>query len=851
MTTLPTPSTLRASVTATTLTGSGVAATVLIDGSDTEVTANGLVGYSPTPGDRLLVQLVGTQLEVLQFVSVGVVPYASGISIVSATFPPSAALGDTWTNLATTPDATYVCVVAYTTGGSLAVNWVAVDATAQAIGVPKTTTINRVPLSSNIVLTPLNVVQVTAPTSSPAVTATSFGIGGVKATWPLVARAEFYDVYASATTGVTTASEFVGTVQGTTMIITTLAGAPIVSTANTFMAVVARNTAGSAAIGVEGAATARQATGADISALYAYLGIVQANQISTGTLDAIISISTDGVINVGDRITIADPNAADGKGGITIWSDAAHTNALVKLHPDGSVFQGAVTADQITVITALKIISNMYFSGGSTTTIQNGVADPLVGPTLTQGTITSTWPSDPTDYATTAICWDEVNSQWWQLLWRTSTSRAYIRTVSLAGVAGSLVLLALDTTGQAITGCWGLAKIGGIIYSGFNVGATFSNQIIGQWNTDGTKAIAGASVAYINGGSTNISATPGLGTDGTWLYVVYKYNATQVGVQRYTPGGAGSGSRTFLTVTVPDTERFRYVNIGLFDFGSATVSLVFTSAATTRRFTVAPTWNGDILPEDTTKRWSHVQDLLGATYKTTGTNLAFYTFSNNNGKIDRHGAEYPAAGEKQWVRYRDMNAGLGTKPSPEVSILTIARRFLTVNLPAMPNGVVSAEVYVGYGTVTPGSSMWLRTETPTGRSWLLINGKVVTGTAIVLPGTNLLGGTPAILQSEAGGFIIKGDGSGSLGKLDYTASGAGVTPAIAAAATTYVTAITFPTGRFSSPPAVTVTMNVLNGSTATMNYAAVNITTLGANIQFQRSAAAAAQAFNWTAIQAH
>lgn len=53
----------------------GASTQVLLDGADTPVTANGLSNYSPTPGDRLLVQLVGTQVEVIQYLSRGTVPY--------------------------------------------------------------------------------------------------------------------------------------------------------------------------------------------------------------------------------------------------------------------------------------------------------------------------------------------------------------------------------------------------------------------------------------------------------------------------------------------------------------------------------------------------------------------------------------------------------------------------------------------------------------------------------------------------------------------------------------------------------------------------------------------------------
>lgn len=67
---------LRASVTANN-TGlvAGDPCEVLVDGSDTPCTANGLAHYLPTPGDRLLVQRVGDVVEVMQFLSRGTVPW--------------------------------------------------------------------------------------------------------------------------------------------------------------------------------------------------------------------------------------------------------------------------------------------------------------------------------------------------------------------------------------------------------------------------------------------------------------------------------------------------------------------------------------------------------------------------------------------------------------------------------------------------------------------------------------------------------------------------------------------------------------------------------------------------------
>lgn len=88
MTTSSTPRqnrTLRASVTADSATTEGADATILVDGADTPITAAGLEQYTPTPGDRLLVQKVGGRVEVMQFLSRGSVPYASSGDVATLT----------------------------------------------------------------------------------------------------------------------------------------------------------------------------------------------------------------------------------------------------------------------------------------------------------------------------------------------------------------------------------------------------------------------------------------------------------------------------------------------------------------------------------------------------------------------------------------------------------------------------------------------------------------------------------------------------------------------------------------------------------------------------------------------
>lgn len=63
----------------------GQDALVLVDGSDTPITANGLASYTPNPGDRLLVARVGSQVEILQFLNTGTVPYNADFEAYKST----------------------------------------------------------------------------------------------------------------------------------------------------------------------------------------------------------------------------------------------------------------------------------------------------------------------------------------------------------------------------------------------------------------------------------------------------------------------------------------------------------------------------------------------------------------------------------------------------------------------------------------------------------------------------------------------------------------------------------------------------------------------------------------------
>lgn len=89
--------TLRASVTADALLANvGDPVPLLVDGADSAIMANGLKGYNPLPGDRVLVQKVGGTLEVVQFLNIGSIPFITTYRQDTAPSTTTAPVGAIW-----------------------------------------------------------------------------------------------------------------------------------------------------------------------------------------------------------------------------------------------------------------------------------------------------------------------------------------------------------------------------------------------------------------------------------------------------------------------------------------------------------------------------------------------------------------------------------------------------------------------------------------------------------------------------------------------------------------------------------------------------------------------------------
>lgn len=667
-------------------------------------------------------------------------------------------------------------------------------------------------------------------TESPDADAEPFSIADVIIRWADVPGARRYRVYGSLTSPVTLADEVVYEGTGNAALVNKLGGValPLDEVTPTYYAVEAINNAGAAGVlGAEDSAIAKLADQETISALYAYLGKISAGQLEAGTIDAIISISTEGVISVGDRITIAHPDAEEG--GITIWGDDAHTIVLVRLHPDGSYFDGLITAQELTVVQSLRILGSLSaIASGARVKIENGVADPAA-PVVTSGDITVPHVAPPSGYVAYGIAWDNSGSLWWQLLRRNSDNRPCIRSIDpFFVVAGSIIPLEdMRDAGESYWSVPGGFAVDGpnqrcYLWSGFATSGTDQWRLHRYELSNGDESGGHQATLFDNGLD---ALRPTVAVDGANVYyqgdltdlgIVYKNNLTLDAIitrARIPLDAEVTASKlqkiTSMTIGTPDLgdvptlsfhefETGKMYNFTMVPFSGAVPNLVRNSAmdfdiglnfwhgysdtgiisrtlitraraanVTTMTTTGAhgfmvgeqvkvnsgdASMNGTFIitavPTATTFSYANA----GADVAATGTGgqattrSGFYA-QDQSSTLKRYSPYFPAAGEKVWAQFANINGANHTNMSPESAGVAVpARKWAWVTLGALPSGVVSSEVWVGYGAASPGTTKRKRTEPISGRVQILYGGKR-TGTDAMYT-TNTLGGSPGELYDE-------------------------------------------------------------------------------------------------------
>lgn len=521
-----------------------------------------------------------------------------------------------------------------------------------------------------------------------------------------------------------------------------------------------------------GTITATSTIFAESSIQNAWISTLSANKIETGDLEAAVAIL--GALTAGGGLIEILPPEQDGDtliGGIIIHDPAnPDGEPLVQLHPGGSTFKGKIYADVLTVLQNLLINGDASLSSGGTFTIKNGIANPTSAPSLSTGSIThQTWPAVPSGYTMRGMCWDETNSRWIRLLWRSSNSRAYLQVISTAGVASSAVTLANPSgsnlqgnTVSQMTDCYGLATNGTNIYWGaeyYSTGGDTCLALVSSSISTGAQSTCGISqvwagffsridIAYISGKVFVWDVS----LDGPAGSFLYRYSPTNLVTSEVTWDAGSAG------VQGPGWGYTNITAAGVFndtELGSGTLYLCFSGNAyafTGFNATIASTSTQQVLTYDAAKTFNYVGG-----YITTRPGVGIV--SNQNGQPMVRWSTYFPNNDSSWTaRYADMNGSLTTQASPAATINNVGKRhFVTVTLPPAPAGVSTSRVWVGYASSGAAGTVYQRAEALSGRVMQLTSGKV-TNTSTTLPASNTLGGSPAELKSEVGGVLIRGDG---------------------------------------------------------------------------------------------
>lgn len=504
--------------------------------------------------------------------------------------------------------------------------------------------------------------------------------------------------------------------------------------------------------------------------------LLQAGAITADKFAATLALVS--TLQAGGNVTISPPTNVGGVlgGGILVLDPAnPGSEPLVRLHPDGCTFKGKVITDILTVMQDLIVNGNASISSGAAQTLKNGVADPTAGPLWSQGPAQTSFPDVAYPYTVRGMCWDATNQRWIRLLEYAAGALPLMEAVSVAGVSSGGVQLGKNNSPTVYD--WqeisGVTVLGSSIYyvgqrGSFFYGAGSPDGWSYRWMLVKCSLADGSfqqdiqldsQIVYAGstGGDGSLRRYHGLGNDGTNVFVtdgdkIKTFNASLT---------ASAGS----DVNISDGTRriVRSIDYGNRGYGANMWTLGYADQAA-----VYPTTSLNPT-KDAALTWTLDQSLNvgGLAYKTNGSNQGFYSHHSDQ-KISRWSDYYPAAGEKFWGKYLDFVGALHTGPSPITSVAVAKRRFAFATLRPAPGGVTGSELYVGYGSSVP-ANHYKRPETISGRVFNLLSGKDTSGTSTVPAGNNA-GGTPGRLQSELGGFVVRGDGTGAWPLKDANAN---------------------------------------------------------------------------------
>lgn len=554
-----------------------------------------------------------------------------------------------------------------------------------------------------------------------------------------------------------------------------------------------------------GAVTASKITASE--ELWAKIG--EFVRIRTGMLEA---DAVDGMVITGATIQTARTGArvTQDASGIAVYDDA--DDWRVRLTPYGSTFKGDLEAESLVATGPAEFRHTENKLGqGAKLVLEAGVTDPTAPPVV-QPYWASVGFTPPEGGVLYGLAW--ADGKYWTFVDITNAAEGD-RVISINPTTGAVGDDIPMTDGFWAAG--GITAIGSELFLLGQKDGTPYKYFVRVYSTAGV-FLREWEYTDVGWSKTNpLTYKPGIGTDGTNVVIAQCDDAGSLRWRTYNKSTGALISQ----VNCNDQTKSDIggIDIGPADWGGGTYAVV--AKASTKelvRFETNGTYSG------VDKKWPTAEN-----GRDTGLVFAdgkFRTLNGGGGRVNEYTTPSTGDGESDWwaaYRWEAVENGAlvaRSRISPPVRFTWPRRARLKVIGSPLPVGVSGIGGAVAKNTSTPVRTDFRQTNTHyrTGEPvalWEYLNADWKTAG---IPGDSntFPTATPSSIVSASSTFEVRGDGTGRWGPLtinpDGTMTGvlrqaAGYGTINAGNNTPTSVVVTFPAGRFTSDPSVTVTAN--------------------------------------------
>ncbi|WP_125240660.1 hypothetical protein [Brevibacterium aurantiacum] len=430
----------------------------------------------------------------------------------------------------------------------------------------------------------------------------------------------------------------------------------------------------------------------------------------------------------------------------------------VSFPSDGSpaTFAGDVRAKSLTATGRMSIEGPAVVASGGQLQLESGVTPPATPPNVSSYTKRTQFPQLADNENAVGLAFD--GTHFW-------------RAVDNSVTGGPDRMERIDTSGNLVSSFehefWvrnGITVIGSELFAlGIEEGPLRdkSKRFIYVYDFNGTLVRKWEYAAYGSG-----EYQPGIGTDGTYVYVAQCWADGHVSWRKYDKT-TGVGQARYDSVAKIGVDIVGF-DIGTFDYGTSTAVLTGSKE----------TGGVDIFHPTTGERTYYGGWYAGDKEAVRGTvwaNGRFHHLSTNGNLITMSTTKYPNGTNGPdtndwWAVYTWHDGTNETTISTPRQFTCMRRAGIKLSTGEMPAGVSSVRVYVA------------RKSTEPARTDYGLVSAVWSGDSLVLqdlgtPGANpptsntFPNSTPGLIRSTQGGFEVKGDGSGKWGPLTFNPDG--------------------------------------------------------------------------------